>query len=312
MRNVSVVILVVVIAVVLPLLLFSFQVRETEVAVVTRFREPVRWFVDPDDKGWRFKWPSPIERVYKFDARHRLYERKMEQTTTAGSNPIIVTSYAVWRVADPVRFLENVQGDYVEAEKDLKSLLGSAQNTVVGKHPFSDFLYTDPSQCKFEQIEQEMLAEIAPVALEKYGIEVTVVGIKQLGIDEQTTAKVFERMRKDREGRAETIRGQGRAEAQKIQSEAEAMRTELLAMVEAQTKAIRGQADAEAARYYEALEKNAELAIFLRDLEALKKILKERSTIVLGSDTAPLHLFKGMPEIPVPTSPSGAAGGSSR
>ena len=295
MRNLSVLILVVAIAVMLSLFLFSFQVRETEVAVVTRFREPVRHYVD--DPGWKLKWPSPIERVYTFDARSRLYERKMEQTTTAEANPIIVTSYVVWRVGDPVKFLENVNGDYAEAERHLYSLLGNTQNTVVGKHPFSDFVNTDPAQCKFEDIEQEMLDEIAGIARDKYGMDVVAVGIKQLAINESTTQKVFTRMQKDRQGRADTIRGQGQAEATKIESDAGAKRTELLAMVEAQAKAIRGQADAEAARYYEKLEQNAELAIFLRDLEALKKILQDRSTIVLGSDVAPLHLLKEMPDV---------------
>ncbi len=310
MRNLSVLILVVVIVVVLALFLFSFQVRETEVAVVTRFREPVRTYVG--EPGWKLKWPSPIERVYTFDARNRLYERTMEQTTTAEANPIIVTSYAIWRVGDPIKFLENVNGDYVQAERHLYSLLGNSQNTVVGRHSFSDFVNADPDQCKFDQIEQEMLEGVKDIARDKYGMEVVAVGIKQLAINESTTAKVFDRMKKDRQGRAETIRGQGRAEATKIESDAEAKRTELLAIVEAQAKAIRGQADAEAARHYEKLEQNADLAMFLRDLEALKKILQERSTIVLGTDVAPLRLLREMPDVSTTSSPKNDSASPSR
>ena len=103
MRNLSVIILVTVIAIVLMLFLFSFQVRETEVAVVTRFGNPVRTYVG--DPGWKFKWPKPIEAVYPFDARAQIYERKMEETTTRGGEPIIVTTYVVWSVGDPEQFL---------------------------------------------------------------------------------------------------------------------------------------------------------------------------------------------------------------
>ena len=43
---------------------------------------------------------------------------------------------------------------------------------------------------------------------------------------------------------------EGSAEAMKIMTDAESKRTELLAVVEAQAKAIRGEGDAEAAKYY--------------------------------------------------------------
>jgi hypothetical protein len=45
------------------------------------------------------------------------------------------------------------------------------------------------------------------------------------------------------------------------------------------------------------LEADPELAMFLRDLEALRTILKERSTIVLGTDTEPMQLLKGIPDM---------------
>jgi len=45
------------------------------------------------------------------------------------------------------------------------------------------------------------------------------------------------------------------------------------------------------------LEEEPDLAIFLRNIEALKKTLKERSTIVLAADSEPFILLKQMPEI---------------
>ncbi len=90
---------------------------------------------------------------------------------------------------------------------------------------------------------------------------------------------------------------QGMAQAVKIKTDADSKKTELLAAAEARAKAIRGQGDAEAAKYYKMLEADPQLAMFLRDVEALKKILAERTTIVLSADTEPFKLLREIPQI---------------
>ena len=58
-----------------------------------------------------------------------------------------------------------------------------------------------------------------------------------------------------------------------------------------------GQGDAEAAKHYKKLEADPELAMFLRNREALKKILGSRTTFVVPTDVGPFTLLKGMPEL---------------
>ena len=55
---------------------------------------------------------------------------------------------------------------------------------------------------------------------------------------------------------------------------------------------IRAEGDAEAAKYYAEFKKNPELAEFLRSLEALRQILRTRTTLVLDTDTPPFNLLK--------------------
>jgi hypothetical protein len=43
------------------------------------------------------------------------------------------------------------------------------------------------------------------------------------------------------------------------------------------------------------LEEDPKLAIFLRNTDALKKILKERSTIIIPADSEPFILLKEVP-----------------
>jgi membrane protease subunit HflC len=293
MKNVWSIISVILVVVVLAIAMCSYQVRQTETALVMRLGKPIKTITEP---GWKFRFPIGIDTVYKFDSRLQLYESRLEETTTAGGEPIIIHSFVLWRIADPQKFLVSLH-DTKRAQENLRSLLANAQNSVIGRHYFSDFVNTDRSKVQFETIEKEMKEEITSQNNVKanYGIEIAAVGIKRLEISEKVTEKVFDRMRADRERKTQSILAAGSAEADKIKSDAVAKQKELLAVAEAQAKAIRGAGDAEEASYYKMLDADPELAMFLRDLEALRVILKERSTIVLGTDTEPMHLLKGVP-----------------
>jgi membrane protease subunit HflC len=293
MKNVSVVIFIGLIAAILVLFLVTFQVRETENAVVTTFGNPTRSIEEP---GFYWKWPSPIQTVNKFDSRVNLFQRVMAETTTRGGETIIVTTYVTWRIEQPQKFLENVS-DKEQAQDKLNSLLGDTQSSVIGQYYFSQFVNSDPSKIMLSKIEEEIAQHITAIALKQYGIGIEAVGIKQIGVPEAITPVVFDRMRADRARKAESIMAQGKAEAARIRKDAESKGTELLAVVEAEAKAIRGKGDAEAAKYYKMLEADPELAMFLRDVEALKVILKDKSTIILGADSDPIKLLKGMPEL---------------
>ena len=143
-----------------------------------------------------------------------------------------------------------------------------------------------------------MLANLQQaVKAANYGIDIKALGIKQLKISEDVSKDVFERMKAERKRRTDTTIAEGNAEATKIKTDADSIKTELLAAADARAKAIMGQGDAEAAKYYEMLEAEPELAIFLRNLEALKITLKDRATIVLPADTDPFKLLKQIPEI---------------
>jgi len=293
MKNVSVLIFVVLIVAVLLFAMVSFQVRETEYALVTRFGEVSRTITEP---GFYFKLPLPIDRVRTFDARSHLLPGKMEETTTRGTEPITVTSYLVWKIADPQKYLETVTNE-VSAESHLKSLLRDAQNTEIGSHYFSEFVNSDADKIRLSEIEDSMLGVLKKRAMDNYGIDIEVVGIKQLGVSNEVTQNVFERMQAERARKKETIIAQGKSEATKITSQADAKATQLEAVVEAEAKAIRGAGDAEAAKYYKLLESDPEFAMYLQNLEALKNILKERSTIILDEDTDLIELLKSIPDL---------------
>ncbi|MBN1787792.1 MAG: protease modulator HflC [Sedimentisphaerales bacterium] len=293
MKNITVIILVVLIIVVMLLYLISFQVSQTESALILTFGKPTRQITEP---GFYLKWPLPIQKYVPFDSRPKLFEGVEEETTTKGGEPIIVRSYIIWRIGEPQKFREAVR-DEAGAEKLLRSRLRDAQNNVIGKHYFSEFVNTDRTQIKFSDIEGEMIAVMSGPVKEAYGIEIKSVGLKMLKVNDKVTQDVFARMKADRNRKTEATLAQGNAEAMRIKSDADSKITELLAAAEARAKAIRGSGDAEAAKYYKMLEADPEFAMFLREIETLKKTLKDRATVILPADAQPFRLLKEVPQI---------------
>jgi modulator of FtsH protease HflC len=294
MKNIAIPILVALIFVVMAIYLVTYQVRETQSVFITRFGQPVRQKTEPG-LGW--KWPTPIEQVHRFDSRMRVLEsNRLSETPTSGGTPIIVSTYIVWRIAEPLKFLNSVK-TVDNAQGKLRDQINDTQNRVIGRHPFRDFVNSDPDKVMLAQIQQEMLADLSQTIPADYGVEIKTLGIKQLKVSEDVTKSVFDRMKADRQRRTQTTISQGQAEADKIKSEANSKRDVLLAAAEARGKAIRGQGDADAAKYYQMLEKAPGLAMFLRNLDTLLTTLKDRATVVLRADTEPFKYLKEMPSL---------------
>jgi membrane protease subunit HflC len=293
MKNIAVTILVIVIVGIGVLLAVCFQVRDTEAALVTRLGKPKRTITKA---GLNVRWPAPIERVHKFDTRMRIYEAAIAETTTKGAIPIIMHTFVIWQVAEPLQFYNAVQ-TVDQAENKLYSLIQDTQNKVIGRHEFSELVNSDPEKTRFDEIEDEMLRELKAAASQNYGINIKAVGIKQLKVNEDTTKAVFDRMKAERNRKTEAILSEGNARATAIKSDADTKKQKLLAAVEGRAKAIRGAGDAEAAKYYELLKEDPEFAMFLRETEALKKALEKRSTIVISADSEPFRLLREMPEL---------------
>ncbi len=293
MKNITITIFIVLLFVILALVFTMFQVRETESALVMTFGKATRQITEP---GLYFKWPPPIEMVQKFDSRSRGLVAEIGETPTKGAVPIIVNTFIVWRVAEPLAFF-NAVGTVSEAENKLLTQISDTQNKVIGRHDFSEFVNSDPAKIKLDEIEKEMLAEIQKAVRSNYGIEIKTIGIRQLKISEDVSKDVFERMKAERNRRTEATIAEGNAASKKIVTDALSMQTELLAAAEARAKAIRAQGDAEAAQYYKLLEQDPQLAMFLRDIDALKKILEQRATVVISADTEPFKLLRQMPDL---------------
>jgi modulator of FtsH protease HflC len=294
-RNPLTLIIALLLIVIFGFLLFSFQVRTTEVAVVTTFGSPTRPIKEPN---LYFKWPWPIQKVWTFDQRVQNFEDRLTEGLTSDSFNLLTSVYVGWKVSDPTAFFPRFAGSanpISAAETLLDQWLGNAKTAVVGKHPLADFVSTSDNGAAFLAIEKEILEGIrSQIRTNNLGLQVEFLGIKRLQLPENVSQSVFDRMTSERKVLADRFQYEGEAEAQRIRSDAERKAAELLANAESQATRIKGIGEAEAAKSLAVFQQNPELASFVFRLNALESSLKERSVLIFDQQTPPFDLFRGV------------------
>ncbi len=284
-----------VLLIVFGLMLFVYQVRPSEVAVVTRFGRLARVKSTP---GPGFRLPSPIERVFKLDQRIQNFEAKgkFEEIKLHDQSIILLSVYVGYRINDPTNFFVKVaDGSIPEAEKTLTEIVRSSKNAVAGRHVFSDFISATPGEMKFASIEKEILDDVqnrVHNATNNFGVEIKFVQIQKIGLPESVTAEVFDRMKSERVYYITNVTSQGELDATRIRAEADGQAAKLLYDAEAEAFKIRGEGEAEMMKSLQIMQENPELAAFNMQMDALEQFLKKKTTLVLDLSTSPLQWLK--------------------
>jgi membrane protease subunit HflC len=293
-KNLLTIIISAVLAVIFVLLLFTFQVRTSEVAVVTTFGRTTREITEPRAFPF-FKWPWPIQKVYKLDKRIQNFEDKFTEGFTADDNNLLTQVYVGWRITDAKAFFPKFAGgSTVAAERLLEDIVTAAKHSRVGKHPLGELVNADPKQLKFDAIEAEIRSEAqAQLASQNCGISIDYLGIKRLGLPESVTQSVFDRMTAERKGLADKLDAEGQAEARKIKSSADLAASKVISTAESKAREIRASGETVAADLLPVFQQNPELANFLSGLETLEASTKAKTTLIFDSRTLPFNLFIG-------------------
>ena len=280
-----------VLAVIFVCMLFTFQVRQTEVAVVTTFGKYSRSITNA---GFQFRLPWPIQKIYEFDNRIQTFERKFDQSFTKDQISLIISVYVGWRVADPRMFLESFNGDVTKAEQTLEPVVRNAKSGVIGQTAFSDLISTNQAELRFDEVETKMLDAIQAQVRRTYGIQIEILGVKRLNLPASVTSTVFERMRAERQRLVSKYQSEGERAAKVIRATADGQANEITARAKSDAIKIAGEAETKAAEYYETFKKEPDLAVFWFQLKALEPSLKERSSLILGPQTVPFNLLNGV------------------
>src|SRR5438046_1839290 len=91
-----------VLAIIFVLLLFTYQVRKSEVVVVTTFGKPTRTKSEPGHLYLRAPWG--IEMVHRFDQRVQNFEDKLTEGLTRDGKNLLTSVYVGWKITKPSEF----------------------------------------------------------------------------------------------------------------------------------------------------------------------------------------------------------------
>ncbi len=267
-----------------------FTVHETEVGIVTRFGKPREALAEP---GLHVKMPWPVDRVLKLDRRLLVFDNEPAEMLTRDKRNILVDTFVLWRIEDPLRFAQTVR-TRLEAEARLLDLVASSLGAAVGQEPLESLINVDPSAVRLRQVAEQTAESVRETALPSFGIGIVDLRLNGFNLPSQNRDSVIERMRAERGRIATAYRSEGEEEALKISAQANKEEDRLLAEAEAQAEAIRGVGEAEAlALLAEAYAQDPAFYRFLRDLESYEKILDRDTTIFLESDAALLETLHG-------------------
>jgi membrane protease subunit HflC len=292
-RNSLIIVIGALLVIIFAFWLCAFQVRTTEVAVVTTFGKPTRSL---DQPGLYFKWPPPAQRVYKFDQRIQSsdVESKLREDLTSDGFTLLTSVYVGWRITEPGVFLQKFPGGIPAVEQQLATLVSTPKSAVIGKHPLSDLVSANTGGSKFSAIEDEILASVEnQLQTNNYGINIEFLRFKKIGVPESVTDKVFGRMTDERNKLVSAVQNEGQRQAQNIRSDADLRASKILSAAQGVALRVQGEGQTEAAKYLGVFQQNPDLASFLFRLSALEDSLKDKSTLIFDQQTEPFTLFKG-------------------
>jgi len=266
--------------------LAMFTVTETDIAIVTLFGRPTRTVADA---GLHFKWP--FESVMRFDRRLMVYDPGSSEFLTKDKKNLVLGSALAWKIVDPNKFLQTV-GDVAGAEMRLHDLVWATLAADIGRVDLTDLLSIEPGRARVQALADQVRSTATVETERRFGVSVVDLQLKRINFPEQNKYAVYARMRAERDRIAKEYRAQGEELALKIRAEADRQRSQLLAEAYRDAEKLKGEGDAEAARVYsQAYGKNPQFYKFLRTLESYKKILNEKTSIILSGNSELLRLL---------------------
>jgi len=268
-------------------------VNVTESVIITRFGKPVRTVTEP---GLTVKWPDPVETVIRLDKRLRPLDSYVGEFLTQDKKNLVLSSFILWRMVDPMKFIQTVK-DLSAAATRLSDLVSSELGVAVGLYPLSSFLTTKEGGTKIPEICEKVTKSSREHALREFGIEVVDVRLRRLTFPEQNLRSVYSRMRAERERMAKKYRAEGEEGAARIKAQTNKELRKLLAKAYCEAQVSRGRGDAESIRIYaEAFTKDPEFYKLTRTLEAYRKFLDEKTTLILSADSPLFRYLESPPE----------------
>jgi modulator of FtsH protease HflC len=267
-------------------------VPEGQAVLVTRFGRPLR---AATSSGLHWKLPWPIDQAVTLDMRRRIYETGHTEMLTRDKKNVIARTFVVWRIADPILFVQSL-GTGSGADGKLDGLLTNAAIGTLGGHDLSALVSTNPGDLQVDQIEKELLASAQSTARQNYGVALEQVRLERIALPEENVMAVLQQMRAERRQFAARYDAEGEREASRIRSEADLEAARIVAKGAEEEARIRGASSAQVAKIYATAHRvNPELYKFTRSLESLDRLVTSNTSLILRTDSEPFSVLQQKP-----------------
>ncbi|MFB6290345.1 MAG: protease modulator HflC [Candidatus Bipolaricaulia bacterium] len=265
--------------------LFTFTVDETKQAIVIQYGDIKNVATKP---GLHFKVPF-IQRVQFLEDRILSYDIQPRKIITADKRRLLVNNYAIWKIENPKKFKQTMNGQRSIAQTRIDDIVYSNLRNELASYEFNEI-------ASAERI--KMLKDVTAKSSEKlseYGINLLDAKIKRADLPEANQQAVYERMKSERHRLAAQLRAEGKERAQEIRSKADRKSSVIVAEAKNKAETIRGEGEARALDIYStAYSKNEEFYEFWRKLSSYRKSFgkgKGSSTILISPDSRYLKLL---------------------
>ena len=217
-----------------------FTVNQTEQVLVVQFGEVVRPI---DQPGLHIKVPL-IQSIISFDKRLLNVELPGEEVILGDQRRLIVDSFTVFRISNPLRFYQAI-GPVPEGIRGrLNSIVTASLRRVLGRNTLLDVLSADRERI------MTAIKELVNTEMQNFGVTIEDVRIRRADLPAENTQAILSRMQSERQRVAAQARAEGAEASAKIRAEAERERTVLLAEARATAEKTRGDGEAEATKIF--------------------------------------------------------------
>lgn len=263
--------------------------RPGEYRVVRQFGKIVRVdTVDSHAYGLGFKIPF-IQSDTAINSKLMLYDLAASDVMTSDKKSMISDCFVLWRIEDPVKFIQKLSGSQQNAESRISSNVYNALKNVISSLTQEEVISGRDGELA------DMLTENLGSSLASYGIKVEKIETKMLDLPDENKDAVYTRMISERNNIAASYTAQGEQQAQEIKNDTDEQTTVILAQAQKTADTTIAEGEAEYMRIlseaYNDTSK-ADFYSFVRQLDAVKATLKNGdNTIVLDKDSPIAELF---------------------
>lgn len=257
-----------------------FIVDETNQVVILQLGKPVKTVTKP---GINLKLPFPFQEKITFDDRLLEYDSPPEEILSKDKKTLIVDNYVRWKIVDPLQFLKTVQA-IPTAKSRMDDIVYSELRRELGTHDMVEIITQNREEI------MDVVTKASNEATLSYGVSVVDVRIRRVDLPSQNEESIYARMEAERKRQANKFRSEGEEEAQKIRAATDRDKTIILADAYKEAEKIRGEGDAKAVQIYaRSYSADPKFYEFVRTLDAYKKVVDDKTTLVLPSGS---KLFK--------------------